>query len=416
MWNPDFDALAQLQDLAGGRRADLLQPVGRLRRHHQLRVLPAPQGRRRAVRPDRSSATNEFFEVALGGMITLTAASCSWAWPPRRPTPAAPSAPASPPCRSSSRACRSGNFFGAVWFFMLFLAAITSSLSMLQPAKAFFEEALGMLAHGRATLLVAGLCLAGNLFVLWFSKGLVGARHARLLGRHVHDLRGRRHADHLLRAGSSALDRGLREAHERRRDCASPAASASSSSTSRRCTWSCIFVFFCWLNVPGYVRTIVGARRRAAEQGGAVFLGPDHRHGRDADGGHQGRRQPLARRRTWIWTAGGHPTTSSPREARHDDGGLDLHVVVGQFRRGADDLVLLAGAQGAWQAGLGYRSFHSEPRMPNTTSSTQAPLNQRLWRKCASWRMPTRFSSAMQAAFSGSTEAKTRCLCTVPKR
>jgi len=43
---------------------------------------------------------------------------------------------------------------------------------MLQPTKAFFEEALG-LSHKGATLLVAGLCVAGNLFVLWFSKGLV---------------------------------------------------------------------------------------------------------------------------------------------------------------------------------------------------------------------------------------------------
>jgi hypothetical protein len=52
---------------------------------------------------------------------------------------------------------------------MLFLAAITSSLSMLQPAKAFFEEALGV-SNKAATTIVAALCLAGNLFVLWFSK------------------------------------------------------------------------------------------------------------------------------------------------------------------------------------------------------------------------------------------------------
>ncbi len=36
-----------------------------------------------------------------------------------------------------------GNFIGAIWFFMLFLAAITSSISMYQPALAFFQEALG---------------------------------------------------------------------------------------------------------------------------------------------------------------------------------------------------------------------------------------------------------------------------------
>ena len=37
-----------------------------------------------------------------------------------------------------------GPFVGGVWFFMLFLAAVTSSLSMYQPAVAFFQEALGL--------------------------------------------------------------------------------------------------------------------------------------------------------------------------------------------------------------------------------------------------------------------------------
>ena len=63
-----------------------------------------------------------------------------------------------------------GNVFGALWFFMLFLAAITSSLSMLQPAKAFFQEALG-LTHKAATMLVAGIGLGGNVLVLYFSEG-----------------------------------------------------------------------------------------------------------------------------------------------------------------------------------------------------------------------------------------------------
>ena len=35
-----------------------------------------------------------------------------------------------------------GHFFGAMWFGLLFLAAVTSSLSMLQPAIAFLEGRL----------------------------------------------------------------------------------------------------------------------------------------------------------------------------------------------------------------------------------------------------------------------------------
>ncbi|MBN1489324.1 MAG: hypothetical protein JXA69_05350, partial [Phycisphaerae bacterium] len=65
-----------------------------------------------------------------------------------------------------------GNFFGAVWFFMLFIAAITSSLSMLQPAIAFLEEGFGM--SRRASVTCLGLIVAiGTLLVVFFSKGLL---------------------------------------------------------------------------------------------------------------------------------------------------------------------------------------------------------------------------------------------------
>jgi hypothetical protein len=63
-----------------------------------------------------------------------------------------------------------GNFFGAAFFLILFLAAITSSLSMLQPTKAFLEEALG-LDKKMSTTVVTVWGLAGNFLVLWFSRG-----------------------------------------------------------------------------------------------------------------------------------------------------------------------------------------------------------------------------------------------------
>ncbi|HEY9510923.1 MAG TPA: sodium-dependent transporter [Verrucomicrobiae bacterium] len=62
-------------------------------------------------------------------------------------------------------------FFGAAWFFLLFLAAITSSLSMLQPGIAFLEEGLGLNRKQSVSLL--GLLTAiGCLFVVYFSKDL----------------------------------------------------------------------------------------------------------------------------------------------------------------------------------------------------------------------------------------------------
>ena len=56
-------------------------------------------------------------------------------------------------------------------FFLLFLAAITSSLSMLQPGIAFLEEGLGLKRKQSVTLL--GLITAlGCLFVIYFSGDL----------------------------------------------------------------------------------------------------------------------------------------------------------------------------------------------------------------------------------------------------
>ncbi|HTE50247.1 MAG TPA: hypothetical protein VK698_05190 [Kofleriaceae bacterium] len=62
-----------------------------------------------------------------------------------------------------------GRAVGFSWFFLLFLAAVASSISMLQPAKAFFEEALG-LSHRRSTLMTGALCAVGSLWVIWFSQ------------------------------------------------------------------------------------------------------------------------------------------------------------------------------------------------------------------------------------------------------
>lgn len=64
-----------------------------------------------------------------------------------------------------------GQFFATIFYLLLFLAAITSSLSMLQPGIAFFEEGLGL---GRKTAMgVLGLLTAlGTALVWWFSKDL----------------------------------------------------------------------------------------------------------------------------------------------------------------------------------------------------------------------------------------------------
>lgn len=62
-----------------------------------------------------------------------------------------------------------GNVFGFLFFFLLFLAAVTSSLSMLQPVIAFLEEALRI--DRKQSVAILGLVTAlGSGFIVYFSK------------------------------------------------------------------------------------------------------------------------------------------------------------------------------------------------------------------------------------------------------
>ncbi|HMP07518.1 MAG TPA: sodium-dependent transporter [Lacipirellulaceae bacterium] len=115
-----------------------------------------------------ASSVNEFFEVCLGGLITLPAAFIFLgATAAAQGTfglgfNALPNVFAEMP---------GGRFFGFCWFLILFLAAITSSVSMLQPVIAFFEEGLGL--KRRASVTFLGMITAfGTAFVLWFSKDM----------------------------------------------------------------------------------------------------------------------------------------------------------------------------------------------------------------------------------------------------
>jgi NSS family neurotransmitter:Na+ symporter len=115
-----------------------------------------------------AATTNEFFEVCLGGLITLPAAfiflgaSTGGLGTFGLGFNALPNVFAMMPA---------GRVFGTLWFFMLFLAAITSSISMLQPLVAFFEEGLGLKRSGAAALLGA-ITLVGTGFVVYFSRNL----------------------------------------------------------------------------------------------------------------------------------------------------------------------------------------------------------------------------------------------------
>jgi SNF family Na+-dependent transporter len=114
-----------------------------------------------------ASSANEFCEVALGGLITVPAAFI-FLGAAGVTTGFSLGFKVLPLVFSQMPAPW---FFGGAWFFLLFLAAITSSLSMIQPGIAFLEEGLGLNRKQSVSLL--GLLTAlGCLFVVYFSKDL----------------------------------------------------------------------------------------------------------------------------------------------------------------------------------------------------------------------------------------------------
>jgi len=118
-----------------------------------------------------ASAGNGFCEVALGGLITIPAAVVFLG----------PSVAQDPPGTFGLgfvtlplvfQEMPFGQFFGFLFFFLLFLAAVTSSLSMLQPAIALLEEGLGLNRHASVAFL-GFITLVGTGMVVYFSKDFV---------------------------------------------------------------------------------------------------------------------------------------------------------------------------------------------------------------------------------------------------
>lgn len=116
-----------------------------------------------------ATSANEFFEVGLGGLITLPAAFAFL---------------------GIAGVAGMGTFalgfnvlplvfekmpfgaaFGFAFFFLLFLAAITSSISMLQPGIAFLEEVLDI-GRRQSVAILGAVTAAGSAFVVYFSKDL----------------------------------------------------------------------------------------------------------------------------------------------------------------------------------------------------------------------------------------------------
>lgn len=116
-----------------------------------------------------SASGNEFCEVALGGLITIPAAFIFLGVAGATAGTFGLGFQTLPHVFASMGP--SGMFVGTLFFVLLFLAALTSSLSMLQPAIALLEEGLG-LGRRAAVAMLGFVTLVGSGFVFYFSGGL----------------------------------------------------------------------------------------------------------------------------------------------------------------------------------------------------------------------------------------------------
>ncbi len=116
-----------------------------------------------------ATSANEFCEVGLGGLITIPAAVTFLGTAGLAGMGTFGLGFNVLPMVFS--AMPGGHLFGALFFFLLFLAAVTSTLSMLQPGIAFIEEALMVNRHV-SVIILAIITAIGCGFVFYFSQDL----------------------------------------------------------------------------------------------------------------------------------------------------------------------------------------------------------------------------------------------------
>jgi SNF family Na+-dependent transporter len=171
LWNPNFDKLADFKTwLAAAGQIFFSLSVG-----FGVIINYASYMKKKddvVLSGLTASATNEFFEVVLGGLITITASVVFVGVALTMQGTGGTMSLGFKTLPMVFAQMPAGNLFGAAFFLILFLAAITSSLSMLQPTKAWLEESLGVGAK-TSTTIVTFWGLLGNAFVLWHSRNLI---------------------------------------------------------------------------------------------------------------------------------------------------------------------------------------------------------------------------------------------------
>ncbi|MFC1546146.1 sodium-dependent transporter [bacterium] len=120
-------------------------------------------------------STNEFAEIILGGSIIIPAAFIFFG--PSNITAIAKSGAfnlsfITMPCIFGK--IPMGTLFSFSWFFLLFMAGVTSSISLLQPTIAFLEDEFNI-TRKKAVHIIGVICfILCHIPILFISKGVIG--------------------------------------------------------------------------------------------------------------------------------------------------------------------------------------------------------------------------------------------------
>ena len=119
-----------------------------------------------------ATATNEFCEVVLGGLITVPPAIMFLGAANAQEGFTSSFAMGFSVLANVFDLTPFGQFFGFTFYLILFTAAITTSVSLIQPTVALFQEAFKW-DKTPSVLLVGVVNIVGTFFVCWFSKDLI---------------------------------------------------------------------------------------------------------------------------------------------------------------------------------------------------------------------------------------------------
>jgi len=120
-----------------------------------------------------ASSTNEFCEVILGGLIIIP---CAFLFLGAENAKGGTFGLGFVTMPAIMHFMPGGQLFGGMWFGLLFLAAVTSTLSMLQPTIAFIEDGFGLGRAASVAVLVV-VTFIGAAPVFYFSGGLTALDH-----------------------------------------------------------------------------------------------------------------------------------------------------------------------------------------------------------------------------------------------